>query len=205
VGVVIIDPEGRIAWRGGDPHKPNDYYVVPDRQLLPFVALKEHLERHLDKGLLGGLAVPERARPVVEALQAGRLALAQARLAKLETGGFEKSLRERLEALRRRKRSRFDDLVRSGDGWGAFKVGQSYLRCFPGAGDVRAVEDAVRTLRARPGVTENLAAREAFAKIVADDGRKEGGPDAKTRPGLQGVAERYPDTEFGRYAAGLPE
>jgi hypothetical protein len=200
-GVVIIDPEGRIAWRGSDPHKPNDFYADPDKQLVPFVDLKENIAPHLDKGLLGGLAVPARARGVVTALRTGELALAQARLSELREDGFKKALRERLEALRLKKRSLFEKARSSGRPWSAYKVGQSYLRCFPEAKDARDMKDVLRTLQSRSEVMSNLAAKKAFGKIVAAYGRK-GTIDhpAAAVPLLKAMAERYPDTEYGKIA-----
>jgi hypothetical protein len=206
-GIIIIGPEGETLWRGSDPHKGSYFYRTPGRPAVPFADLKKNIEPHLDKGLLGGLGVPVQARQVAAALKAGKLAAAGTMLDRLpssgELGEFRKALAERLEELRARKRALFDGLSAAGEDWQAYKVGASYVRCFPSAGDASEMRSAVRSLRSKQTVRDNLAAKQNFLRIAGLAYGSKGVRKhvAQVDSTLARLAARYPETEFGRYAA----
>ena len=81
--------------------------------------------------------MPFALRPVAEAVKTGQLGAAQLLLKRApnagDVGEFKKTLLERLEALRAKKRALFDSLVAADRKWDAYKVGSSYVRCFPKA------------------------------------------------------------------------
>jgi hypothetical protein len=208
-GIVILDPEGKIIWKGGDPTKGSYFYQGPGAPPVPYEDLKKHIEPHLKKGLLGGLSIPAQAKPVADALKAGDLAGAQARLVALGTSGpagdFRKEIQGRLEDLRKRKLELFDELSKAGKSWEAFKVGQSYVRCFPKAEDLSKVKGAVSTLQSNAEVKQNLTAKQNFVMITSQayGSKAKAGSSTQAAPAIGQIAKRYAETEFGRYASDL--
>ena len=205
--IVILSPEGKILWRGADPKKGNYFYSRPGRPKMAYADLKENMEPHLDKGLLGGLTVPVQGRPVEAAIKLGDLAQARLLLNRLKGDGgvaeFKDELTERLEALGEKKRASFDALMAAGKIWDAYKVGSSYARCFPKAEGAKKVKSDLRSLKSKPEVRDNLKAQKTFIKTVALAYGPTGKPEMKEKVGqaLEKMAGKYSDTEFGVYAA----
>lgn len=207
-GVVIIDAEGNVAFRGSDANKGSTFYMMPGNPPVPFQDLKANVEKYFDQGLLAGLQVPVQGKMVVKLLKAGNLAQAQAVLASLKgdlVATFKKTLEERLEALRKKKRELFDGLLKAEKVWDAYKAGQSYVRCFPKAPDVAEVKESIKGLQTNAIVKSNLAAKESFSRIAASGfgSRSSKSAAQQMTPAAEAVAAKYADTEYGRHAANL--
>ncbi|RPH50475.1 MAG: hypothetical protein EHM91_02015, partial [Planctomycetota bacterium] len=171
IGVAIVGPDGKVLFRGSDPFKGSYFYSVPGNPPVPFHDLKEGITPHLDKGLLGGLKVPSAAQPMLKFLRVGNLAAAQAMLPGLKgdatVTAFKDELTSRLDALRKEKRALFDDLVKAEKSWDAFKVGMSYVKCFPKAPDLAEVKDALKAVQGSPAVKSNLTSKGAYSQMAA--------------------------------------
>jgi len=206
VSIVIMDPDLKVIFKGGDPHKGQYYRKVPGKPPMNYAILKDGMAKVTDKGLLGGLTVPKAAATAVKALRSGQMASAQRGLSALSNAGdagkFKKELLERLEALRAGKRSLFDALEKAGEKWEAYKAGSSYLRCFPNAKDSGEVKKKVGSLGGDAVVRKNLEAKRTFDYMVAQIyGPRRNSrllPQAKTT--FKKVADKYKDTEYGKLA-----
>ncbi len=206
VGIAILDPEGKVAWKGSDPFKGSTFYTLPGNPPVPYHDFTQGITPYLDKGLLGGLTVPPAGKPVAKLLRTGNLAGAQAVLATLKGDAsieaFKRTLEDRLEALRRQKWNLFDDLMKAEKAWDAYKVGLSYVRCFPKAPDLAEKKDALKALQANPVVKDNLAAKDAFAKLAASGfgSRGKASMHSQVSVAMGQIAQKFGNTEFGGYA-----
>jgi hypothetical protein len=209
VGVAIIGPDGKILWKGSDPFKGSTFYTVPGNPPVPFHDLKEAITPHLETGVLGGLTVPEAAKPIVRLLRSGNVATAQAMLAGLKGDAavmsFKTQLQERLEKLRVEKRALFDELVKAEKMWDAFKVGMSYVKCFPKAPDLAEVKEALKGVQGSPAVKANLASKGSFSQLAASGfgSKSKTSLEGPTRGAMGQIAQKYGETEFGKYAASI--
>jgi hypothetical protein len=206
--VIILDPKGNILEQLSDPNLrdyPPNVYDLRNSPL--YMRIRTTIETHANISLIGGVEVPSQAKAFANELKAGHLAAAQVHLAQLGADGppgdFKKAVGERLEALRKKKRERFDELVKSDKAWDAYKVGQSYVRCFPRAEDFSTVNSGVQALQSKAEVTQNLAAKQAFLTVAARFYTRELKPAEREQlsAAMGQVAKRYPETEFGKYAA----
>jgi hypothetical protein len=209
--VVLFDPDGNVVAKTGDVKKGAYFYQgVENNAPCNYVDLKKAVEPLMSAkgGLLGGLKVPAQLKPLAGALKAGKLAEVQAALASLpatgEIGDFKAELSKRIEDLRAKKRALFDSLEAT-DKWGAYKVGVSYLRCFPKAKDISEVRTRVQALTKDPAVKKNLEAQAVFAQIadVCWSPRYKAQALAQARQTLQQFVTKYGDTEHGKLAAGM--
>ena len=207
VGVAIVGPDGKILWKGSDPFKGSTFYTVAGNPPVPFHDLKEAIEPHLDKGVLGGLTVPEAAKPIAKLLRVGNVATATAMLAGLKgdatVTSFKTELQDRLEKLRLEKRALFDELVKAEKMWDAFKVGMSYVKCYPKAADLADVKTALKAVQTSPMVKNNLASKSAFAQLaLAGYGsRSKASMAPQTNAAMGQIAQKYGDTEYGKHAS----
>lgn len=207
VGVVILGPDSKVLWKGSDPFKGSTFYTVAGNPPVPFHDLREAITPHLEKGLLGGLTVPVAARPIAKLLRAGNVAVAQAMLGGLKgdasVTAFKEQLTERLEKLRQEKRALLDELVKAEKPWDAFKVGMSYVKSFPKAPDLAEVKTAIKEVQGSPVVKSNLASKSAYAQLAAAGygTRSKASLAPQTAAAMGQIAQKFGDTEFGKYAS----
>jgi len=205
--IVILGTEGETLYAGSDINKGSSFYRAAGNPKVPFADLRKNITAHLDKGLLGGLKVPVMMRPVAKAVRAGQLGGAQMMLARAPDAGapgeFKKALLKRLEALRVKKRALFDSLMAAGKKWDAYKVGSSYVRCFPKAKDMSEVRRSVSSMNFKKPVKQNLAARRIFFQIaaMAYGSKARAGMAAQAGKAFEQLASMHPDTEYGKHAA----
>jgi hypothetical protein len=207
VGVVILGPDAKVLWKGSSPFNGSTFYTVAGNPPVPFHDLREAITPHLDKGLLGGLTVPASAQPVAKLLRAGNLPAAQAMLGGLkgDATSFKTELTARLEKLRQDKRALFDDCVKAEKTWDAFKIGMSYVKSFPKAADLADVKAALKLVQASPAVKNNLASKSMYAQLAASGFGTKSKPAlaAPTSAAMGQVAQKYGETEFGKYASSI--
>lgn len=209
--IVVLDPEGKIVHRSTDIEKGNSYYAVEGKPYVPFADLKRAIEPRKGEGLLGGVTVPERLAPIAAAIKQGLLAKAQAMLAKVrdsgESGTFKAELTKRLDDLAQKKLALFESLLSEGRSWDAYKVGASYLRCFPEGKGASGVKEKMTALRSNAEVKQQVDAREAFRKAaLALCGPK---PLVRNAAQVQKVfrklAGEHDGTEYGNAAKAISE
>ena len=209
IGIAIVGPDGKVLWRGSDPFKGSYFYSVPGNPPVPFHDLKEGITPHLDKGLFGGLKVPVVAKPILKLFRAGNIAVAQAMLAGLKgdvaVTSFKEELTKRIETMRQEKRALFDELVKAEKAWDAYKVGLSYVKCFPKAPDLTEVKDAIKILQGSVVVKSNLASKGAYSQLASSGFGSRSKPTLAdpTSVAMGQMAQKYGETEFGKYAASI--
>lgn len=206
--VVIVGPDGELLCRAVDPSQGAFRLIREDKEVtVPCAVLMDEIQKHLDKGLLAGVAIPEQARLIATAIKCGRLAEAQAYLTaipdKSPLAELKKTLQARFEDLRKSKLALFEELLKAGKEWDAYKVGESYLRCFPKAEDATKVRTALAKLAQQQPVRDNLKAKQTYASIAAkvygSKGQLKLAPQASSA--LQQIATTMPETEYGAIAA----
>ncbi len=208
-GIVILDPEGKVVWKGGDAHKGAFFYNTEGKPPIPFADLRTNITPLFDQGLLGGLDVPSNAKPIAKLIKLGNLAGAQALLTRLSgsgpSGEFKEKLVARLEDLRKQKLALFESLASAEKLWEAYKVGDSYVRCFPKAPDLSKIKSAVAALKMKPQVKDNLASQSLFTKVasMAFGSKAKAGADEQAPSLLNKLASKYEGTEFAEYATAL--
>lgn len=176
---------------------------------VPFHDLREGITPHLDKGLFGGLKVPPAAKPVVKAFRAGNVPMALAMLSALKgdaaVTAFKEEVTKRAETLRQEKRALFDDLVKAEKAWDAYKAGVSYVKCFPKAPDLAEVKDALKAVQGSALVKSNLTSKGAYAQLAASGFGSRSKPSLAdpTSVAMGQMAQKYGETEFGKYAASI--
>ncbi len=214
VGVVVLDPEGKVVYADGSPHYGSGISVTADGRKIKLVIqdLKKGLAKTLDKGLLAGLKVPARFKLLAKAIKLGQMDAAQALLKKIPDNetykAFKGELTARFEKLRKKKKALFDKMVEEKKEWEAYKVGSSYVRCFPRATDASTVKSAVRKLKYKPVVKENMTAMKMYKKVVnyafgarSMPTREKPKAEKKAREALRQIAKKFSGTEFGKYSA----
>jgi hypothetical protein len=209
--IVILDPEGKIVHRSTDIEKGNSYYAIEGKPYVPFADLKKAIEGRKGEGLLGGVTVPERLAPITAAIKQGQLAKAQAMLTKVrdsgESGAFKAELTKRLDELAQKKLALFESLLSEGRSWDAYKVGASYLRCFPDGKGAAGVKEKMTALKSNAEVKKQVDAREAFRKAaLALCGPK---PlvhnPAQVQKVFRKLATEHDGTEYGTAAKAISE
>jgi len=208
VGVVILDPDLRVVWKGSDARKGSTFYQVDGNPTMPFYDLKQNITSHMDKGLLGGLTVPAPAQPIARMIRSGNLAGAQAMLGALKgeaLASFKQTLEERLENLKKNKRDLIEQFSKAEKPWEAYKVAQSYVRCFPKAADVNDMKALVKVLQESAVVKSNLAAKEGYARLASSGfgSRSKASAITQSVAAMGQFAKKYADTEYGKYAAAV--
>lgn len=208
-GVVILDADGNVAWKGLAPNKGS--FIVPSagKAPLPFYELQKNIKPLLEKGLLGGLTVPSNAKPIAKLIKLGNLAGAQVLLKRLSgsgpSGEFKEALTTRFEELRKRKLALFEEMQKAEKLWEAYKAGDSYVRCFPKADDVSNVKSAVYALKSKKAVKDNLSAKSTYTKIaaLAYGSKKRAGATSQAVPLLEKLVQKYDGAEFADYSKKL--
>jgi hypothetical protein len=208
-GVVILDPDGNVAWKGLDPAKGP--FIVPSagKASLPFHELQKNIKPLLDKGLLGGLTVPTNAKPIAKLIKLGNLAGAQVLLKRLSgsgpSGEFKEALTTRFEELRKRKLALFEEMQKAEKLWEAYKAGDSYVRCFPKAKDVSKVKSAVYALKSKKAVKDNISAKSTYTKVAALAYGSKGRASVRSQavPLLEKLVQKYEGAEFAEYSKSL--
>lgn len=205
--MVILGPDGTVLYRGSDPFKGSTFYTVPGNPPLPFHDLKQGITPHLEKGLFGGLTVPAAAKPVVKLFKSGNVAAGQVMLNSLkgDAAAFKEEVQKRLEQSRQDRRALFDSLVKAEKSWDAFKVGMSYVKCFPKAPDLADVKEALKGVQGSPAVKANLASKGSFSQLAASGfgSKSKTSLEGPTRGAMGQIAQKYGETEFGKYAASI--
>jgi hypothetical protein len=209
IGVAIVGPDGKVLFRGSDPFKGSTFYTVEGNPPVPFHDLKEGITPHLDKGIFGGLKVPSAAKPMIKMFRAGNIPVGMAMLAALKgdaaVASFKDEVTARLEAMRKEKRALFDDLVKAEKSWDAYKVGMSYAKCFPKAPDLAEVKDALKAVQGSPAVKSNLTSKGAYSQLASNGFGSRSKPSLAdgTSAAMGQMAQKYGETEFGKYAASI--
>jgi len=211
--VVVLDPDGNVVFRGADPKKGNSFYNTDGKPPVPYAELKKAMEANKDKGLLGGLEVPSKLDGVAMAIRVGQLATAQSMLAKVSGNGdvatVKAELQKRLDELRQKKLALFTSLAGEEKGWEAYKVGVSYLRCFPKASDTGDVKAKLTALKSKPEVQKNLAAADAFKRLAAScytpTKLKKEQAEARRKGMCSRFAEKHEGTEYGDLTKGAAQ
>jgi hypothetical protein len=209
VGVVILGPDSKVLWKGSSPFNGSTFYTVAGNPPVPFHDLREAITPLLDQGLFGGLTVPAAAQPIAKLLRVGNLPTAQAMLGALKgdasVTAFKTEMTARLEKLRQDKRALFDDCVKAEKTWDAFKIGMSYVKSFPKAADLADVKAALKIVQASPAVKSNLASKSMYAQLAASGFGTRSKPAlaAPTSAAMGQIAQKYGETEFGKYASSI--
>ncbi|MHC4605837.1 MAG: hypothetical protein ACYTAF_02760 [Planctomycetota bacterium] len=211
--IMVIDTMGRFVHRGGKLRASSSYYDTEGSPCVPVFDLKRAMGGHVGRGLLGGLAPPPGTEAIIKAIKSARYGEAESKLKKLSDEGapgrFKKALKERLEALQKEKAALVARLKESGDTWGAYKVGQSFVRCFPKSSEAGVVRGILASLKSDATVKKNLAAKKAVEKVLSKGKRAK--KKKKKKGGGGGVAEvinnlilvgaKHPKTEWGKIAS----
>jgi hypothetical protein len=207
-GVVIFGPDGKALWRGLN-FRHSTMVFRGSRKLLIPSELEKRVKPHLSKGILGGVEIPPMLKPIAALIKAGRLGQAQLMISRLPSrapyGELKQTVLGRLEEVRTKKRALFDELVAAEKKWDAFKVGSSYVRCFPRAKDASKVRSALSSLKMRPPVKDEYAAKQNFTRlaVLGYGSFARGGSGSRVHAVMASLAKKYPDTEFGRFADAL--
>ena len=209
IGVAVIGPDGKVLFKGSSPFNGSTFYVMPGNPPVPYHDLKQGVTPHLGKGLFGGLTVPPAAKMAVKFLRAGNVATGMAMISALKgdanVSAFRDEMMNRLEALRKEKRALFDELVKAEKSWDAYKVGMSYVKCYPKAADLAEVKELVKGLQANPAVKNNLTSKGAYASLAGSGFGSKSKPTlaAPTSAAMGQMSQKYGDTEYGKYAASI--
>lgn len=209
--IAVLDPEGKVVATGGDPHKGAWFMQDAEKTPSPLADLKQAVGAHLKDGLLGGLTIPAAAQPLAQAIKLGQLANAQASLATIpdsstELGPFKKELTKRFEDLRARKLALFNELEKdAAKKWQAFKVGHSYVRCFPNSKEASEVKTKLGTLQQDASVRKNLEAQQWFGQLLSQVFGPGSIPANRpaAKPTFDAFIKKYEGTEYAELAGKL--
>ena len=205
--ITVLDPDGKIVFQANEPAKGSVYYRGPEKLPVMFADLRKAVEPHKDKGLLGGLELPSKFAPIAAAIKQGRLARAQSMLTKVSdkgaAGTAKAELAKRLEALRKKKLAFLESLLADGKHWDAYKVGASYVRCFPQGDGVEGVKTKLRSLKSNADVKNQLDARKAFRRYAAAcyGPRRQIKAPERAKMLFGKLARKYEGTEYGNAAS----
>ncbi len=209
--IVIYGPDFEKLYSGGDCHKGSWYIKKAGNPSVNLEALRVGVSKIADKGLFGGLKVPQAAQRIVPVIKAAQLSNALRGLKTLpdkdEVGAFKTEMIKRIEALREHKKKIFEELEKAGDKWGAYKAGGSYVRVFPSEKDTGAIRSKVSKLQYDAAVKKQLMAQQAFNQLIPMVYGPRRNPSAvKQKDKLfKQVVDAYKGTEFGDLAAKLAE
>ena len=208
---MVLDPEGKIVFRGTDPKQGSHFYNVPGKPKVPYADLKKAMEQHNKRGLLQGVELPGKLVAVAAAIKQGQLAKAQTWLDKVSdkgaTGAAKAELEKRLEELRGKKLALFESLLADEKHWDAYKAGASYVRCFPKAEDASQVKSKLRALKSKPDVKRNLDARNSFRRYAAAcyGPRRQFKEPTQAQALFRKAAKKHEGTEYGDAAKAITE
>ena len=209
--IVVYGPDFEKIYTGGECYKGSWYMKGPGNPPVNYVALKEGLGKVGNKGIFGGLKVPDAARRLVPVIKAAQLSNALRGLKTLpgdgDTGAFKTEVTKRIEALRDRKKKIFEDLEKAGDKWGAFKAGSSYTRVFPTEKDTSAIRSKVGKLQWDADVKKQIMAQQTFQRLVPMIYGPRRNPAAVKQKAqlFKQLVERFKGTEFADLAAKLAD
>jgi hypothetical protein len=205
--IVIQAPDGTIVHRGTKLASALNYYPVDGEPSVIYSDFQKAIAPHLSKSLLAGLEYPEEAAGIVDAVLSAKYAEAVAALQKMPESFFKKTLLEKLEALRKTKLDLFNTLKEGEDKWAAYKVGESYLRCFPETDDTKQVKKAMRALAKIKQVKKTLKAKKYYEQFLELYCGKKATPKTREqfKPAMAELAKKFPDTEYGQLAKRLAE
>lgn len=205
--IVVFDSEGKMVHCGTNPASANRYYPsIPGKPRVITQDLKEAFADYLDDSPLHGLRIPTAADTAVKMINKAQYGMAMKLLERLpdsgETGEFRSEILKRLEKIKDNKLAFMENLEQQGNKWGAYKVGMSFLRTFPAAGEASRIKMKLRSLRRDSEVKKEAEAQEMFLKLISMccGSKSKAAARSQARTAFSQLAGRFEGTEYGELA-----